>query len=91
MLEITVPDSLKINQRLKAAKVQESAAREIASIFTELGESHLAAKQDLQTLELRLKSEIEKSKNESIKWTIIWVSALMAAQTGIIISVLKFL
>ena len=80
-------DSLKIFDRLKHSRMAESAAREIANIFSDILDSQLATKRDLNELELRLKAEIEKSKNDTLKW----VAGTMLAQTGILISAIKFL
>lgn len=167
MFAETPIDSLKIYHRLRAAKVEENAATEIASIFSDVIENNLTTKQDLKNTEIILRKDtkeletnlkhdmkememclrhdikemetglrhdmmeietrlkhdmkdmesglrhdmmeietrlkhdmkkmesglelkIEQSKYETIKWMIGWTSGLFLAQTGILISAIKF-
>ncbi|MBF0566721.1 MAG: hypothetical protein HQK89_15965 [Nitrospirae bacterium] len=76
-------DTLKIYERLKAANLDERAAKEITEVFRESIEDRFVTKKDLDDaldrLETKLVGEIEKSKSETIKWTFLfWVGQLAA-------------
>lgn len=83
----SIIDTLKIYERLKAANLDERAAKEIAEVFRESIEDRFVTKKDLDDaldrletkLETKLVYEIEKSKSETIKWTFVfWVGQLAA-------------
>lgn len=91
-------DSLKIYERLKNAKFDEAKAKELASIFSLFAETSPASKQDLREtelrsvremkeMELRLSREIEDIRSSTVRW----VAGLMLANTGLMVSMLKFL
>ncbi|HLC14854.1 MAG TPA: hypothetical protein VJL89_01330 [Thermodesulfovibrionia bacterium] len=56
-------DTLQVYERLRKADLHESAAKEIAEIFQEVVEGHLATKLDLEQTESRLKAEIEQTES----------------------------
>ena len=89
MITDVVIDPLKIYQRLKAAKVEEKAAKEIAAIFRDVLENQLATKKDIANiqkdialLQKDLELKIEQSKNDTLKW----VLGFLVVQTGILIT-----
>ncbi len=89
MIADPVLDPLKIYQRLKTAKVEEKAAKEIASIFGEILENQLATKKDLKEMEYRLEVKMGEMKSDTLKWVIGWTTGLIIAQTGILFSLFK--
>lgn len=85
-------DTLGIYRRLKAARASESVSREIASILGDVVESRLATKQDVRELTLQLavvdsnmKSEIERSRGETLRW----IMGMLIAQSTLLLSVIK--
>jgi hypothetical protein len=87
-------DTLGIYRRLKGARASESVSREIASVLGEVAESRLATKQDVRELTLQLavvdsnlKSEIERSRGETLRWII----GMMIAQSALLVSLMKLL
>jgi hypothetical protein len=68
-------DTLKIYERLKAANLDERAAKEIAEVFNDIIEDRLATKNDLRELELRLTVKL---------------GALMALAVGLVATLLRF-
>jgi len=91
-------DTLKVYERFKKAKTSDAQARELAEILSELVDDQLATKNDVLKLntelqveiknsEMRLHSEIEKSKAATIQW----VAALLLAQSGLIAALVKLL
>ena len=73
-------DTLKIYERLKGAKLDELAAKEIAEVIKDVAESHLATKEDVERI-------VEKSKVEIIKW----VAGMLIAQAAIVATLVKLL
>jgi hypothetical protein len=67
-------DTLKIYERLKAANLDERAAKEIAEVFNDIIEDRLATKNDLRELELRLTVKL---------------GALMALAVGLVATLLR--
>ena len=67
-------DTLNIYNRLKSAKMDDKAAKEIAAIFSEIIEQRLATKEDLERAKLDLK---------------LWVAGMLLAQTGLIFAMFK--
>lgn len=55
-------DTLKIYNRLRNANLNELAAREIAEVFRELTETHLATKADVEKAKAALQADVEKVK-----------------------------
>lgn len=91
-------DTLKLYERLRKATSQDETAKELAEIFKETSEEfleRLATKEDIdlkieivrkeiKELELTLRKEIAESKNS----VIIWVTAIMLAQTAAVVGTL---
>lgn len=73
-------DTLQIYERLKCAKLDELAAKEIAEIIKEVAESHLATKEDVEEI-------VAKAKVEIIKW----VAGMLIAQAAIVATLVKLL
>ena len=86
-------NSLQIYERLRHARVDTRAAREIASVFGDLMDHQIAGKRDLAETETRVKAEIKveihRAKSETLKWMILWVSGLLAAQPGMIMAAIR--
>ena len=76
----TAIDTLTIYQRLKAANIEDKAAKEIAEVFKDVTESNLVTKEDL-------KFELEKIKADLIKW----VAGMLVAQAAIVATIVKLL
>ena len=57
-------------------------------------DSQLATRQNLLETEARLKAELtgemHRVKIDTLKWMIVWVSGLLAAQTGMILAAMRF-
>lgn len=77
---LVATDSLTIYQRLKAAKLNEKAAKGIAGIFSDVIENNLATKRDRKELEIK----IEQMKNQMILWFIGSFIAALAYLTAVI-------
>lgn len=80
-------DTLKIYERLKDADLSDKAAKEIAEVFKDAIEDHLAAKKDLTVLKSELEAVIANAKVEIIKW----VAGMLVAQAVIIAAMVKLL
>jgi hypothetical protein len=91
-------DTFKVYERLIRANLDEPAAKELAEIFKEIAESHLATKEDIEKLKLQLNSDIaaikvelssdiEKAKGEIIKW----VAGMLVAQAAVVATLIKLL
>lgn len=76
-------DTLGIYRRLKQARASEAVSREIASILGDIVQGHLATKQDVRDLKL----EIAASRHDTLRW----MMGMMAAQSALLVSVMKFL
>ena len=74
-------------KRLIEAGMPETQAEVVARQKADLIEDRLATKDDLERLELRMKSEIESSKSDMIKW----VAGLLLAQAALIAALVKLL
>lgn len=73
-------DTLQIYERLKSAKLDELAAKEIAEVIKDVAEGHLATKEDIERI-------ITKAKVEIIKW----VAGMLIAEAAIMASLVKLL
>jgi hypothetical protein len=73
-------DTLQIYERLKGAKLDELAAKEIAEVIKDVAEGHLATKGDIEHI-------IANAKVEIIKW----VAGMLIAQAAIVASLVKLL
>ncbi len=73
-------DTLQIYERLKGAKLDELAAKEIAEVIKDVAEGHLATKDDIEKI-------IANAKVEIIKW----VAGMLIAQAAIVASLVKLL
>ncbi len=73
-------DTLQIYERLKGAKLDELAAKEIAEVIKDVAEGHLATKDDIEQI-------IANAKVEIIKW----VAGMLIAQAAIVASLVKLL
>lgn len=80
-------DTLRIYERLRKASLEDSAAKEIASVFKETVEDQLATKADLERVKMELESSIAQSKAETVKW----VAGMLVAQAAIIAGLVKLL
>ncbi len=87
-------NALQIYERLKHARMEHKAAKEIAGVFGDLMDSQLATRQNLLETEARLKAELTEEKHrtkiDTLKWMIVWVSGLLAAQTAMILAAMRF-
>lgn len=85
---------LHIYERLKHARMEHRAAKEIAAVFGDLMDHQLATRQNLGETETRIKAELtaelHRVKTETLKWMIVWVSGLLAAQTAMILAAMRF-
>jgi hypothetical protein len=73
-------DTLQIYERLKGAKLDELAAKEIAEVIKDVAEGHLATKEDVEKI-------VAKAKVEIIKW----VAGMLLAQAAIVATLVKLL
>ena len=73
-------DTLQIYERLKGAKLDDLAAKEIAEVIKDVTEGHLATKEDVENI-------IAKAKVEIIKW----VAGMLLAQAAIVATLVKLL
>lgn len=87
-------DTLRIFERLREAELPERAAKEIAEVFKENIEEHLATKNDITTVraeiekvKFELETTIAKTKVEIIKW----VAGMLVAQAVVIAALVKIL
>ena len=85
-------DTLKLADRLTAGGFTAEQSRAAASAFAEaMSGAELATKSDLKAevvrSELRLEAKIESTKAEIIRWTF----TALAAQTAVIVGLLKIL
>lgn len=71
-------DTLNIYNRLKAVKMDDKQAREIAAIFNEIIEDQLVSKRDLREALAETRSDLK-----------IWVAGMLLAQTGLIFALFK--
>lgn len=71
-------DTLHIYNRLKSAKMDDRAAREIATILNEIVEEKLVTKRDLREALAEVKSDLK-----------IWVPGMLLTQTGLIFAMFK--
>ncbi len=78
-------DTLQIYERLKAAKLNEEAAKQISEVFKDVIENNLATKADLNNL--ATKADVERSKVEVIKC----VAGMLIAQAAIVATLVKLL
>jgi len=85
----TIFDPIDYIHKLKEAGVPEQQAETHAKALSEIIESNLATKQDIERIrsEMATKIELEKAKVEIIKWAI--GAVLMAA--GLSIAIFKLL
>jgi len=77
-------DSLEIYKRLKSAKLNDKAAREIAAVFKDIVESELATKRDIKELETKFELKMEQMKNQMIIWYVGSFIAALAYLTALI-------
>lgn len=80
MIMNTGIDTLRIYERLKSARLEDTAAKEIASVLKETIDDNLATKVDLERLKSELKAEIIK-----------WVAGMLIAQAAMIAAIVKLL
>ncbi len=73
-------DTLQIYERLKGAKLDDLAAKEIAEVIKDVAEGHLATKEDVEKI-------VTKAKVEIIKW----VAGMLLAQAAIVAALVKLL
>ena len=73
-------DTLRIYERLKGAKLDELAAKEIAEVIKDVTEGHLATKEDVEKIVAMAKVEIIK-----------WVAGMLLAQAAIVATLVKLL
>ncbi len=73
-------DTLQIYERLKSAKLDDLAAKEIAEVIKDVAEGHLATKEDVEKI-------VAKAKVEIIKW----VAGMLLAQAAIVATLVKLL
>ena len=73
-------DTLQNYERLKGAKLDDLAAKEIAEVIKDVAESHLATKEDVEKI-------VAKAKVEIIKW----VAGMLIAQAAIVATLVKLL
>ncbi|MGR3175058.1 MAG: DUF1640 domain-containing protein [Candidatus Scalindua sp.] len=73
-------DTLQIYERLKGAKLDELAAKEIAEVIKDVAKGHLATKEDVEKI-------VAKAKVEIIKW----VAGMLLAQAAIVATLVKLL
>lgn len=71
-------DTLNIYNRLKAVKMEDKQAREIAAIFNEIIEYNLVTKRDLREALAETRSDLK-----------IWVAGMLLAQTGLLFALFK--
>ena len=64
MLADVIIDPLKIYQRLKAAKLDEEAAKEIATIFGDVLETQIATKKDIAEIQKSIEILRHETKQE---------------------------
>jgi hypothetical protein len=67
---VAVIDTLKLATRLEAAGFTREQARGQAEAMAEFVDTSAATKGDLAVTEARLHAEIERAKNETIRWFI---------------------
>lgn len=88
LLVLTAVDSLEIYKRLRGAKVDDKAAKEIAAILSDVVEGNLATKKDLELglkeLETKFELKMEQMKNQMIIWYIGSFVAALAYLTALI-------
>lgn len=77
-------DSLEIYKRLKSAKLNDKAAREIAAVFKDIVENELATKRDIKELETKFELKMEQMKNQMIIWYVGSFIAALAYLTALI-------
>lgn len=81
-------DTLKLADRLQAGGFTAEQSRSAASAFAEvMSGAELVTKADLRETELRLETRIVETKADILRW----VFGAMAAQTAIIVGLLKIL
>lgn len=73
-------DTLQIYERLRLTDLNDKTAKEIAEVFKEITEEHLATKKDFDTA-------VERAKVEMIKW----VAGMLVAQAAIVATLVKLL
>lgn len=73
-------DTLNIYERLKSARLDEEAAKEIAEVFKDVTESNLVTKNDLIIALAQTKADIIK-----------WVAGMLVAQGALIATLVKLL
>ncbi len=73
-------DTLQIYERLKGAKPDDLAAKEIAEVIKDVAEGHLATKDDVEKIVTNAKVEIIK-----------WVAGMLLAQAAIVAALVKLL
>jgi hypothetical protein len=88
----TAIDTLRIFERLRDAELPERAAKEIAEVFKENIEEHLATRTDITTvkaeiekMKLELEATIAKTKVEIIKW----VAGMLVTQAVVVAALVK--
>ena len=84
-------DTLKIYERLKVAKLEDLAAKEIAEVFNDVIEKHFVTNTSLKETELRLVKEIKEVESRLIKWSFVFWITQFAAILGIGFIILKTL
>lgn len=60
-----------------------------AMLKNDLKQTEARLQNDLKQTELKLQGEIQKSKSETIRWIIGWVTGLLITQTGFLFAYLK--
>ncbi len=73
-------DTLQIYERLKGAKLDDLAAKEIAEVIKDVAEGRLATKEDVEKIVTNAKVEIIK-----------WVAGMLLAQAAIVAALVKLL
>lgn len=84
-------DSLHIYKRLKAARLGDKPAREIATILHEVANEQLVTKKDILQLRMELEAKIELSVEKGKVTIIAWVAGMMFAQLGFIAALFKLI
>lgn len=85
---LTGIDSLEIYKRLKSAKIEDRAAKEIAAVLSDVVAGNLATKKDLELglkeLETKFELKMEQVKNQMVIWYIGSFVAALAYLTALI-------
>lgn len=85
-------DTLKLADRLEAGGFTSQQSRSAASAFAEaMSGAELTTKGDLRELEARLEGTIKATVAEAKADTLRWVFGAMAAQTALIVGLVKLL